>query len=99
MYTEILKRNKELGFNSDLPQLQISILSNVTISQIKELIELKCKLLDGNVRVSIGDYDNIVQDSAKHNDADLIICQILQGYYLTSFQQAPSIGCVLKKIN
>jgi len=84
-YLEILKANKELQskFNSRL--YKIKILSNISISQIKELLEYSLRVEGINAELTIGDYDNIVQESQNCQDSDLVIvfwelCNIIDGF-------------------
>ena len=105
-YSEILKLNKELEFDTSQPLMTVSVLCNTTNSQIKEVLELKCKHLEGNIEVNIGDYDNIVQDSFKFNKSNLVIVfweaiNIIDGLQyeieLMSFEEID--GLVEKTIN
>jgi len=71
-YSEILRLNKELEDN-DAETYNISFFSNVVVHQIKEITECLLRNNKINANVSIGDYDNIVQDSNKKVDAKAII--------------------------
>jgi len=82
-YAEILKINNELK-NANLPFYNISVISNITINQIKEILEYTLRKEGINANVEIGDYDNIVQDSAKYKDSNVVIifwelCNIVDG--------------------
>lgn len=75
-YTDILKRNRELG--KALPKkFDIAVLSNVTVNPIKEILEYVVRSDGVGVDVTVGGYDNIVQDSAtyQHHDAVIIFLE------------------------
>ena len=72
-YLDILKLNQEQKFDKSLPLMTVSVLSNTTITQVKDVLELKCKKLTGNIKLNIGDYDNIVQDSERYSQSNLVI--------------------------
>ena len=83
-YSEILKINTKLGSNINSNSYNISVLSNITINQIKEILEYVLRNENINANVRIGDYDNIVQDSLKYNKYNVIIifwelCNIIDG--------------------
>jgi len=63
-FSEIIKENTLLGIklaNKDV--VNIKFLSNISINQIKPILEYDLRSLDLNAIVSIGDYDNIIQES------------------------------------
>jgi FkbH-like protein len=72
-YSEILKRNKELFFSSNVTPYNIAVLSNITVHQIKEILEYCIRTNDVRANIQIGDYDNIIQDSINYRDANAII--------------------------
>ena len=83
-YSEILKLNKKLGNNFKSSSYNITILSNIIVPQIKELLEYQLRKEDINAEVEFGDYDNIVQDSHKYKESNAIIifwelCNIIDG--------------------
>lgn len=83
-YSEILKINTKLGSNINSNSYNISVLSNITINQIKEILEYVLRNEDINANVRIGDYDNIVQDSIKYENSNVVIifwelCNIIDG--------------------
>lgn len=83
-YSEILKINTELGSNIKSNIYDITILSNITINQIKEILEYTLRIEDINAKVRIGDYDNVVQDSLKYRDSNSVfifweICNLIDG--------------------
>ncbi len=72
-YSEILQQNQLLkGIQKGAPY-KISVLSNVTINSIKEIVEYSLRTNHINPSITLGNYDNIIQDSAKQTDADLVI--------------------------
>jgi FkbH-like protein len=72
-YTEILRLNKTLAGTIHSKPYEIGVLSNVTINSFQEILEYSCRLNQIEPRVEIGNFDNIVQDSAAFNNKDLII--------------------------
>ena len=83
-YSEILKLNKELVGCLRSDTYNIVVLSNITVNQLKEICEYSLRITNINAGVKIGDYDNIVQDSLKYKDSNLVIifwelCNIIDG--------------------
>jgi FkbH-like protein len=83
-YSDILKLNKELENRLPSSSYNITVLSNVIVHQIKEILEylLRSEVINANVR--LGDYDNIVQDSKKYQNSNMVIifwelCNIIDG--------------------
>ena len=72
-YIEILQLNKTLVGTIRSKPYEIGIISNVTINSFKEVLEYSCRLNQIEPKVEIGNFDNIVQDSAVLNNKDLII--------------------------
>lgn len=72
-YTEIMQMNNARGYNEQAPLSEVVVMSNITVNPIKELLELKCKLLEGNINLTFGDYDNLVQDSFKYKTSKLVV--------------------------
>lgn len=70
---EIVAENKCLGEALDGSRHKIRVLANVTINPVKELLEYQLRRDSINAVVSIGDYDNIVQDSANCADFHTVI--------------------------
>ena len=72
-YTEILQLNKELAGTIQSKPYKIGILSNVTINSLKDVLEYSCRKNLIEPKIEIGNFDNIVQDSAILNNKDLIL--------------------------
>jgi FkbH-like protein len=72
-YTEILQLNKALVGTITAKPYEIGLLSNITINSLKEVLEYSCRLNQIEPKVEIGNFDNIVQDSAHLKNKDLII--------------------------
>src|SRR5689334_6228641 len=72
-YSEILRRNSEFSRNLPDEKYEIAVLSNVVLSQAKDIIEYALRIEEVPALVTIGDYDNIVQDSLRYTDADLVL--------------------------
>ena len=72
-YTEILKLNKELVGTIKSKPYKIGVLSNVTVNSFKEVLEYSCRLNHIEPDVELGNFDNIIQDSAVLINKDLVI--------------------------
>jgi FkbH-like protein len=83
-YSEILRLNKEIGETLESKPYKISILSNIIVHQIKEILEYQLRTGGINANVVLGDYDNIVQDSLKYKESNAVLifwelCNIIDG--------------------
>lgn len=54
-------------------EYRIALLSNITANQIKEILEYKLMFNHINASTTIGDYDNIVSDSAKFKSFNVVV--------------------------
>lgn len=72
-FTEILTRNRELGERLTSQRYKIGLISNITISQLKEVLELTLRLEGVNAEVEVGNYDAIVQDSHSMAGSDALV--------------------------
>jgi FkbH-like protein len=85
-FFEIIKLNKDLASSLKTDIYKISLISNVIINQLKEIIEYNLRLEGINAVANIGDYDNIIQDSIKFNKNNLVLvfwelCNLSEGIY------------------
>ena len=58
-YSDILKLNKEIGSELKSNPYNITILSNITVHQIKEILEYPLRTKSINANVDIGDYETL----------------------------------------
>jgi FkbH-like protein len=72
-YTDILKKNKELAKELICEKYKIALISNITISQLKEVLELSLREKRINAEVTIADYDLIVQESHRFSDFNAVV--------------------------
>ena len=72
-FTEILKRNRELSLKPAGNEYAIGLISNITISQLKEVLELTLREGGINADVVVGDYDAIVQDSSRFSESHAVL--------------------------
>lgn len=73
-YSEILSENNRLAEElKDQPMYTIAVLSNITVNQIKEILEYYLRSNKINAQVDVGNYDNIVQDSIRFKNHKLVI--------------------------
>ena len=67
------KLNKELVGTIKSKPYEIGVLSNVTVNSFKEVLEYSCRLNHIEPDVELGNFDNIIQDSAVLINKDLVI--------------------------
>lgn len=72
-YSEILQQNHFLKETIKGVPYKVSVLSNVTLNSIKEILEYSLRANQINPSVELGNYDNIIQDSSKCKDSNLVI--------------------------
>ena len=86
LYMEIIKKNRELKKSLTGKIYHISVLSNLVPSQLNDLLEYALREEAIPAVVQAGDYDNIVQDSLKYSECNLVIvmldiCNIVDGLH------------------
>lgn len=84
-YTQLLKLTQEYRRNSQSEPYEVSVLSNIIINQICPFLEYELQKSGINVAVTVGNYDNILQDSREYKDSDLVIifwelCNLIDGF-------------------
>lgn len=63
-FTEILKLNKEFGEQvKGKPQVHLRLLPNITVNQLAPMLEYNLRKHQLDAHVTVGDYDNILQES------------------------------------
>lgn len=73
-YSEILKSNAALAkVVGGCPEYKISILSNITCHQLKDILSFNLRTHGLNPEITIGNYDNIIQDSYRCSEAQMVI--------------------------
>jgi FkbH-like protein len=73
-YSEIIKKNNQLAeIVGDVDPYRISILSNITCNQLQYVLSYYLRKAKLNPTIKIGDYDNIIQDSYKSANEQLVI--------------------------
>jgi FkbH-like protein len=87
-YSELLKQNDVLGesLKVEVDSFDIVIFSNIMVHQAKEVCEYSLRSVDVPAKVSIGGYDNIVQDSFKKASNNVVIifwelCNLFHGLH------------------
>jgi FkbH-like protein len=89
-YSDLLLRNSELAkLLIDKEKYKIALLSNIIVSQAKEIVEYNLRIENINADVTLGNYDNIVQDSIKYNSYNAIlifweISNLINGFHFRS---------------
>lgn len=71
--SDMISQNQKLQKSSKSPIYNIAILSNTTISPLKDILEYHLRIHDINPCITLGDYDNIVQDSLKYPTQNSVI--------------------------
>jgi FkbH-like protein len=87
-YSELLKQNDILGesLKVEVDSFDIVIFSNIMVHQAKEICEYSLRAVDVPAKVSIGGYDNIVQDSFQKTSNNVVIifwelCNLFHGLH------------------
>jgi len=63
-FSELIRLNNELGLNlKEKERVEIRILANITVNQLKPVLEYALRRDGVNAVVGIADYDNILQES------------------------------------
>jgi len=83
-YSEIIKLNNSLEEKIQGAEYNISILSNIMVHQSKDVCEWLLRTESLNAKVTLGEYDNIVQDSKKFQSSDAVVifweaCNFIDG--------------------
>ena len=83
-YSEIIRLNHELEGTLEEAEYKVVILSNIMVHQSKEICEYLLRSESVNASVSMGEYDNIVQDSAKVQEVNAVLifweaCNFIDG--------------------
>ena len=101
-YSQILKQNREMEKTlSKNNRFTITILSNIIMDQLNEIIEFSLRKEGIPAKSSTGNYDNIVQDSLKYKDSNVIIifwelCNFFEGFqYKIELQSDEQINNLL----
>ncbi len=92
-YSEILRRNHELGTVLSGEKYRIALLSNIVVNPLKEVLEFALREQGIPAEVIVGDYDNIVQDSSRFSEAKAVIifweaCNLTQGLHAIIMSQS-----------
>lgn len=72
-YSDILKLNQDLETTLQSPDVEIDVFSNIIIAQLKEILEYTLRNDGINAKITIRDYDNIVQESYKVKNSKIVI--------------------------
>jgi FkbH-like protein len=72
-YPEILAENRLLGSQMTGEQFVVRVLSNITVTPIKELLEYELRRINIYAKVELGEYDNICQNSFEINNTNAVL--------------------------
>ena len=72
-YSEILGANKQLGQDMTDNEYTVGLVSNITINQLKEILEYSLRSEGIHAVSEIGNYDNILQDTAQFSKKNLVV--------------------------
>ena len=83
-YSQLLELNRELEQSLDNDRYQAAILSNITVFQLKEILEVTLRSAGIPITATVGDFDNIVQDTVRYSSSDLVVifwetCNLVDG--------------------
>ena len=67
---------------------RIAILSNIVVHQLQDILNFHILSAGIKPEIVIGSFDNIVQDSVKYKECDLVIifweaCNLFRGFHYT----------------
>ena len=92
-YLDLIKSHQVS--NNKKKNLKVKILTNITLSPLKEILELTLWNNKLDAEVTFGEYDNIIQESLANNQND---CTIIFWELWNFFQNAaPKLECMSKK--
>jgi FkbH-like protein len=103
-YSEILRNNAALAKTLPADTYAVALLSNVTVLQLKDVLEYSLRSSGIPAVVTVGDYDNIVQDSAKFRESQAVVvfwepCNFIDGLqYKIELYEPREVDAVLDKI-
>jgi len=72
-YREILALNQKLGNDLESNEYSVGIISNIIVNQLKEIFEFVIRSEQINATCTVGNYDNIIQDSKLFKNHKLVI--------------------------
>lgn len=103
-YSDIVKENNRIKEKLSGTPYKITILSNITVAPLKEILEYCLRLEKINADIQFGNYDNIVQDSIIFKNSNLVIVfwessNLIEGFhYKANCMSIEEINQVVKKI-
>jgi len=88
-YSEIISANRSLNETVHGKIYNISIISNIMVHQSKDICEFILRSDGINAEVTLGDYDNIVQDSEIFKNSDAVVifweaCNFIDGLHYSA---------------
>jgi len=102
-YSEIISANQSLSRELNGAKYSIAIISNIMVHQAKDICEYFLRFEKLNAEVTLGDYDNLVQDSERLKDSDAVLifwetCNFLDGlqYKIDSYTES-EFGDIVNK--
>jgi FkbH-like protein len=84
--TEIIKKNRELGAQLNVDIYEIAIISNITITFLKEVLELNLREKGIYAKVTVGNYDAIIQDSLRFSKFKAVLVFWEASNFIEGFQ-------------
>lgn len=81
---ELIRENRELGESLPGPKLNISVLANITVNGIKDILEYELRRTGLNAELRMTDYDNILQEAEEHKNSEALVvfweaCNLVDG--------------------
>lgn len=83
-FAEIVRRNRELAAQLPSERVAVTVLGNIMLPQLKDVLEYGLRTAGINADVRMGAYDNIVQESAGLVDSRFVVifwelCNVIDG--------------------
>lgn len=102
-YTEILRLNQALRAAPAGERCEVAVLSNVVVNPLTEVLEYALRSGGIDAAVTVGDYDNIAQDSARFAGADVVVvfCELanlVDGFqYRANLMEAAELDALVQR--
>lgn len=103
-YADILKLNREFGERISGVPYQIKVISNITTNQVNDILELSLRSHGINAVAHSGEYDNIVQESTRLQNSNLVVifwelANLIDGFhYKAPLMEEDALEQLLSKV-
>ncbi len=103
-YFEIIKANKDIESTLSGSRYNIAVFSNIVTNPLNDILEYALRIDGINAHVEFGDYDNIIRNSQKVKNVNLVIvfwelANILNGLqYKVNLMNSKEINSLISKV-